>query len=635
MLNSLKNDDLSRSQYDEEELNQIPNKFPVGYFTIKEILPDLSDHVIIEILKGNENDIAKSTDAALALSVSLESEQGSTVINTKGSDSSSIRILESVTTNDDYLQDRLLNANHLTSPISNNRNNNNNNNNNKVIISDTDKSNKNKQNKDDNLPHAKIIRGNRGSVMSIPISFLEPPRYRLTKDRESESYVDFTIVFRREQNRLGITVHESNGEIIIHEVHNLSTMEPMLAAEAGVKAGDILTGINFEYFSPGVEIQDVVDILQLAGNYVTLHFSRKKINGLDSYNSTQRKFHKAIKTLLQHNVITSDQIRSVDKLLSRQKERVMQWDNGWISQRIESWRLDPKMNNYDTTNSNSNNSLLINKLNLIRSNSNKNLLNNQSTNLEIIQNPNQKSQFIDRRHSISDASAKSNNSSKYNNSSKDNLHLNNMTISNMNITRRKSTNSNVATSDIVVLTKNLRPALSMRILRAEAQTDFTTYVIWVLDVKSGVEWITKRRFREFFEFRETLISIRESIETLEFPIKRIQVKESPLIVEERLKILHKFLRKLSSLICINSLHPSTTRVQLALQRFLNIDDHIESIMYHEANINSLQSRLVQVYVHSIMQMSIMEKIATGFIDTFTEKQKTDYLTIWNEDNALQ
>jgi hypothetical protein len=55
---------------------------------------------------------------------------------------------------------------------------------------------------------------------------------------------------------------------------------------------------------------------------------------------------------------------------------------------------------------------------------------------------------------------------------------------------------------MVVFTKNLRPAVCVRLIRAEERQDHVVYVIWVMDVKSGVEWYVRRRFREFYEFRE-------------------------------------------------------------------------------------------------------------------------------------
>ena len=43
-------------------------------------------------------------------------------------------------------------------------------------------------------------------------------------------------------------------------------------------------------------------------------------------------------------------------------------------------------------------------------------------------------------------------------------------------------------SDVVMCTRNLRPAISIRLMRAEERNDHVVYVIWVMDVKSGAEW---------------------------------------------------------------------------------------------------------------------------------------------------
>jgi hypothetical protein len=55
------------------------------------------------------------------------------------------------------------------------------------------------------------------------------------------------------------------------------------------------------------------------------------------------------------------------------------------------------------------------------------------------------------------------------------------------------------------LSKGLvRPGLVARILRGEysPQTKLIRYVIWIIDVETGWEWIIKRKYREIFDFRE-------------------------------------------------------------------------------------------------------------------------------------
>jgi len=77
-----------------------------------------------------------------------------------------------------------------------------------------------------------------------------------------------------------------------------------------------------------------------------------------------------------------------------------------------------------------------------------------------------------------------------------------MSICNMDVS---SVNIDSSTSGSNSSADQLRPALSLRILHAEDQSaEYIVYVIWVLDVQSGVEWVVRKRFREFFDFREVL-----------------------------------------------------------------------------------------------------------------------------------
>jgi hypothetical protein len=57
-----------------------------------------------------------------------------------------------------------------------------------------------------------------------------------------------------------------------------------------------------------------------------------------------------------------------------------------------------------------------------------------------------------------------------------------------------------------------RPAISVTLLKAEEQVDCVMYVLRVIDVRSGVDWVIRRRFREFFELREVMkMSLLSSI----------------------------------------------------------------------------------------------------------------------------
>ena len=131
-----------------------------------------------------------------------------------------------------------------------------------------------------------------------------------------------------------------------------------------------------------------------------------------------------------------------------------------------------------------------------------------------------------------------------------------------------------------------------------------------------------------------MISIRPGIGRLDFPSKRLNVAEIGAMVSERLILLHKFIRKICGLVCVNSLHPSTIKVHLLLQQFLEVTDRMENITFLESKPSFLGGKyMVQVFVHSIMQMAVMDKVLTGFVDTFLETSIMDEGRIWNENDG--
>lgn len=517
---------------------------------IKEIVPSLDISVIVEILVGNDYDIDKSTDAALALFASLEEEEGTAVLvgksgNAKGFDTSNNT------------------SSHLAENIDDNQRYNKNNERNSNQVNRKDQS---------------VLLSQRGRPVLLNNNFLSPPRYRKFIDRISDISTEYTVVFRRMKEKLGITIQEIDGEICIHTLHSNNKNEPFLAKEAGVKVGDILTGINSEFFSPGVEVQDVIDILGLSGKYVTLHFSRRH----KPDDSDLSPYHKCAQILLDQHVITQERAQNVTKTLFRLKERVLQWDSGWITQRVESWKMEKA-----------------------------GLTPTQQPPSEQLLSP------------ISPASSSIASAIGYLTPSMSTLSMASLTTNQM--AHRKS--------DIVVPTRNLRPGLSLRLLKAEEKVDHVVYVVWVQDVRSSAEWIVKRRFREFHDFRDTLVNIRPSIGRLEFPQKRLAVGETTSIVNERLILLQKFLRKISSLVCLNSLHPSTARVQMALQQFLDVNIRVDTILLLEKRPGLAVNNMVQVYMHSVLQMSVMDKVLCGYIDNFHFEGEEDEKVEWTPEKG--
>ena len=127
------------------------------------------------------------------------------------------------------------------------------------------------------------------------------------------------------------------------------------------------------------------------------------------------------------------------------------------------------------------------------------------------------------------------------------------------------------------------------------------------------------------------MSVRTGISRLDFPPKRLNVAEIGAMISERLVILQKFLRKICNLVCVNSLHPSTLRIQLLLQQFLEMTDRMDNITLSERRVSCNVSRnMVQVFVLGVLQMSVMDKVLSGYIDAFFESTNIDESKKWSE-----
>lgn len=403
---------------------------------IHEIVPTLEKHVILEILKGNQFDLEKSTDAALALVVSLSAEQGLPILNADRND------------------ERKSPMNRQTS---------------RSIYSPG-------LTRAPTQSHGPSYLSQRGLPVLLSDLFLSSPRFRLVVDRQTEMATDFTIAFRRQGEKLGITIQALHGDICIHSLHRKDSSPnaaPYLAMEAGVKIGDILTGINSEFFSPDAEVQDVIDILHAAGNYVTLHFTRRH----KPEDPAVSPYHKCAQMLLDQQIITTERAQYVTKALYRLKDRVLQWDSGWITQRVSSQAAYSNFGGGSSTSSNCSSSSGGGGGGSSGGDSSGGGLLGQSASFGSML-------WKATQPAVAPASPE--------------------------CTRKGSLGG--GGGDLVISTKNLRPALSVRLLRAEERRDHMIYVIWVMDIRSGAEWVVNRRFREFYVFRDvSKIKIKPSM----------------------------------------------------------------------------------------------------------------------------
>ena len=402
---------------------------------MQEIVPALDLMVIMELLNGNGFDLERSIDSGLALTASLSAEKGDAILSeshplmTKNLNPPRITV-----PSNNYSMNRGISKEDFLPPVQYTP----------PSSSSTSSSTHNRSVNRRLSSNTKKLQQFRGVPMILSQRFLSAPRFRFVVDKQTNSSTEFTIFFRRKSEKLGITIQEQDLEIIIHALHSKGPHEPLLALESGIKVGDILTGINSEFFNPGAEVQDIIDILHLAGKFVALHFTRRHASENIPSQMQKAPLHKFAHMLIDQTVISKDKAGAVIKAFNGMKDRCMQWDSALAAQRIESWRLD-NSSSTSTTNGGSNS----------RS----------------------------RTTSIATPDKSPQTSSS---------HTENGKVSG-DIDRRNSA---------IPASRQLRPAISVRLIRAEERFDHVVYVIWVTDIFSGAEWFVRRRFREFYEFRD-------------------------------------------------------------------------------------------------------------------------------------
>jgi hypothetical protein len=473
---------------------------------LREIVPGLDKAVLLQILKGNNFDLAASIDAALALTVSLDAEEGKAnfenQLNGRSVSNSgefqSRGYVSSVTPHNGSLSARTspkptdrrphtaagssnsgsishLPPSNSTTPTSTRRDilnaraaeiaeligpNGKLNPSQGVVTSVTGGDGKGKiAYVDRNYMRERSTinrRNKRGADVILPPSFLAPPQYRVTVDKATESSVYYSVLYRRRNRaRLGITIQDINGDILIQHLYRSDESEqsePLLALESGVHVGDVLIGINDEYFSPGPEIQDIVDILHLEGDLVTLHFVRYvNVGCRDLFQP-----HRLASILHEQGVFNGDLMKFVSKAIMYQSRRILAWDTEAISKRIIRWSLET-----------------------------------------MAYSPAASSAFAATATSLNTYTGLLNIPA-----------VATLAQANSSVMDMLSDDSAAArNTNVVIPAASVRPALSVRIMRAETRRDHVVYVIWVMDVLSGAEWVVHRRFKEFLEFRDVSSAI--------------------------------------------------------------------------------------------------------------------------------
>lgn len=130
----------------------------------------------------------------------------------------------------------------------------------------------------------------------------------------------------------------------------------------------------------------------------------------------------------------------------------------------------------------------------------------------------------------------------------------------------------------ILQAKGLRTALCVRIVHTKQQKDTVVYVLRVEDVETGLQWVVHRRYRDFHALNEELAEMNHFTRDVEFPQKRLSIRNSARLVESRIIALEQYVRRVLHLLTLYaSMDPMASRSLRRLQKFLGVDKYIDCI----------------------------------------------------------
>ena len=499
--------------------------------------------------------------------------------------------------------------------------------------------------------------------------FLSSPQYHyVTEDCQKYSIgFEYSVLYNRtEEQGLDINVKTIGNRIFINEVYtNKITGLPGLSAQAGVRPGDVLVGIDYEYFNVGCPLQDVTRITKTAGSLISLQLFRyydntlitdavvaarqgQDIADINSIEECQRICADLEKNLdifdHKHNcyinnyrdLLTFRQrllpvqegnsrrihhcaflLREQDLLrvededifvdtIGRLVSRCLMWDSGKICERsriadILFTMLTSGMFNAtaSTTSADSfqGTGFTLNSLRFCQPNIN--VLRTQLPVQFLVSHRRRVDTSGDNEHNnrpvtMRIENRRSSTGNAYRRSSVDAIAVKRsisqhqlesaLTSNKSNLTDRIDHPVNASIrllwkKALTLSTNQLRPALSFRIISIKVvDNSHFEFKIWVKDIDSGLEWFVNRRFSEFFNFRETLVSIWSIFARIPFPPRRLSISSAERIANERLPVLEQFLRSVYAIIAVQPLlHVSTRAVFCAFQDMLDVPFRKEGI----------------------------------------------------------
>jgi hypothetical protein len=130
----------------------------------------------------------------------------------------------------------------------------------------------------------------------------------------------------------------------------------------------------------------------------------------------------------------------------------------------------------------------------------------------------------------------------------------------------------------ILQAKGLRTAISVRIVHTKTKDDVVTYILRVEDVESGLVWVVTRRYNEFYALYEELNELSHFLRDLDFPRKRLTLRLSAKVIEQRVTMLEQYLRRALHVLTLNaSVDSSASHALQRVQHFLSIEKHVDCV----------------------------------------------------------
>ena len=130
----------------------------------------------------------------------------------------------------------------------------------------------------------------------------------------------------------------------------------------------------------------------------------------------------------------------------------------------------------------------------------------------------------------------------------------------------------------ILQAKGLRTALCVRIVHTKMQANAVVYVLRVEDVETGLQWAVHRRYRDFYSLNEELADMSHFTREVNFPKKRLSIRQDSRLVESRIVALEQYTRRILHLLTLySSMDPTASRSLRHLQSFLGVDKYIDCV----------------------------------------------------------